>query len=141
MNIMNPLVSVVIPVKNRKNDALECLSSLQKQTYRNFEVLIIDDGSRESIAGFLEGNYKDLKVIRNKQSRGAAYAKNQGIMQSTGEYVWFLDSDTIVSNNRCLENMLNRIRNDEKVGSIGGELLGNNKYVYSKSRFTNINKR
>jgi glycosyltransferase involved in cell wall biosynthesis len=90
-----PRVSVVIPTYNRARDLVRCLDSLVAQTYRDFEVLVCDDGSTDgsaaAVAAF-EGRL-DLRYDWQENSGGPAGPRNRGIRLARGEYVAFLDSD------------------------------------------------
>lgn len=90
-----PLVTVVIPTYNRCNQITEALQSVLDQTYRNLQILIVDDGSEdntESIVKKITDNR--IEYIRIKHS-GAAFARNVGVNRAKGEYIAFLDSDDV----------------------------------------------
>ncbi|MCM3090638.1 MULTISPECIES: glycosyltransferase family 2 protein [unclassified Cytobacillus] len=89
-----PLVSVVIPFYAEAGWLKEALSSVQGQTYKNIEVLVINDGSKEDISDIEEIYDINIRVI-NKENGGPASARNLGIEMSTGKYIAFLDSDDI----------------------------------------------
>ncbi len=88
-----PTVSVVIPMYNAAKYLRECVDSVLAQTYKDFEIIAIDDGSPDNCAEIIE-SYDDprLRLVR-QQNRGLAGARNTGIRQSRGRYVAFLDSD------------------------------------------------
>lgn len=90
-----PLISVIVPVYNVKNYLPDCLDSLKQQTYRNLEILLIDDGSTDGSATLLEA-YASLdsraRVFHTKNS-GLSAARNFGLKKAKGNYVTFLDSD------------------------------------------------
>jgi glycosyltransferase involved in cell wall biosynthesis len=89
-----PKVSVIIPTHNRAESLCSAITSVLNQTFQDFEIIIIDDASkdhtREVIANF---NDARIKVIHNQVSKGAAGARNIGIMHSNCEYIAFLDDD------------------------------------------------
>lgn len=85
-------VSVIIPFYSNKKWLEEALESVFKQTYKNFEVILINDGSQEDISDLLE-RYEI--VYLNQENKKAGYARNRGIEASTGKYIAFLDSDDI----------------------------------------------
>ncbi len=89
-----PLVSIVIPFFSGVNWLKEALSSVQNQTYKNIEVLVINDGSNENISDISEINNINIRMI-NKENGGPASARNLGIEESSGKYIAFLDSDDI----------------------------------------------
>lgn len=94
------LFSVVIPVFNREQSLENALQSVIKQSFQNFEVLIVDDGSEPVIANKIKQlivNFQDqrLKLLRHKINKNGAAARNTGIGAASGQYVCFLDSDDI----------------------------------------------
>ena len=91
------LISVIIPVYNCEDYLDACLSSIAKQTYKNFEAICVNDGSTdqsEKILKKYERKDKRFKVI-NQKNRGAGAARNKGFEYSSGKYLLFLDSDDI----------------------------------------------
>lgn len=100
-----PKVSVIIPVYNVEQTLKDCLASLVRQTYDDYEIIVIDNGSidktREIIEGF-RSNYPRVRyLLEPKRGRGAA--RNAGIRASSGEIIAMTDSDCIVSENWIAE--------------------------------------
>lgn len=89
-----PLVSVVIPFYSRKDWLFEAVKSVENQTYKNIEILIINDGSPEKIDEITNKFKRKIKII-NKINGGPASARNMGIKIAKGKYIAFLDSDDI----------------------------------------------
>ena len=91
---MTPLISVIIPVFNGEKTIINTLSSVLKQTYLNFEVIIVDDGSDNPVESLLQPLMEDnrIKIFRKERSN-ANTARNYGIMKSMGEYIAMLDAD------------------------------------------------
>jgi glycosyltransferase involved in cell wall biosynthesis len=87
-----PRISVVIPTYNRLALVTRAIDSVCAQTYQDFEILLIDDGSIEPIHT-LADSYSQLQIIRHETRQGAAAARNTGIRAAKCEYVAFLDSD------------------------------------------------
>jgi glycosyltransferase involved in cell wall biosynthesis len=89
-----PLVSVILPTYNRAYIISRAISSVLNQTYRNLELIVIDDGSTDNTKDVVK-NFNDdrLKYINHKQNKGANAARNIGINYANGEYVAFQDSD------------------------------------------------
>jgi glycosyltransferase involved in cell wall biosynthesis len=90
----HPLVSVVIPFYSGVNWLKEAIDSVLDQTYKNIEILVINDGSPESLDE-VKNKYNSVVKIINKENGGPASARNLGIEKSTGKYIAFLDSDDI----------------------------------------------
>lgn len=89
-----PLVSVVIPVYNNENTIIETLSSIFCQDYKNIEVIIVDDGSTDKTPYILE-QYKGAAKIIHQSNAGSAVARSQGIINSKGKYIAFIDADDL----------------------------------------------
>lgn len=85
-------ISVVIPTYQHGDTIETCLLSLFNQTFRDFEIIVVNDGSTDNTAEVLE-KYKDRVKIINQENRGAPVARNRGFEESTGEFVIFADAD------------------------------------------------
>ena len=88
-------VSIIIPVYNTGNYLYKCVESVLNQTYKDIEIIIIDDGSKEETAQICDEIAKEDKRIRliHKQNEGVSVARNIGLDMVTGDYVGFIDSD------------------------------------------------
>ena len=101
-----PLVSVVVPTHNDSKYISEAIASIVNQTYDNLEIIVIDDFSTDNTVEIIESfNDKRIKIIRNDTNRGAAYSRNIGIKNCTGEYISFMDGDDIWSLNKTEEHV------------------------------------
>ncbi|TAJ43693.1 glycosyltransferase family 2 protein [Methanofollis fontis] len=93
---MNSCVSVIIPTYNRGNRITNAIDSVLNQTYRNIELIIVDDGSTdntEDIVSMYINKDERVKYIKHEYNKGGSSARNTGIKHSYGQYVCFLDSD------------------------------------------------
>lgn len=90
-----PFITVIIPVYNRAEVVLHALESVQKQTYKNFECLVIDDGSRDrdTLAAVVSSLNDDRFKYFHQENAGACSARNTGIDLARGSHIAFLDSD------------------------------------------------
>ena len=101
-------ISVIVPVYNAEKYLVECLESLVKQTYQNFEIILVNDGSTDNSSKICEEykkKYKNIKYI-SIENHGVSYARNLGIAEASGEYLYFMDSDDILIKD-CFENFIN----------------------------------
>lgn len=96
--ILNPLISVIVPVYNVEKYLNKCVDSIIHQTFTNLEIILVDDGSTDKSGLFCE-NYAALdqriKVI-HKTNGGLSDARNKGIEKATGEFITFIDSDDFI---------------------------------------------
>jgi len=90
------LVTVVIPTKNRRRLLEKALNSVYQQTYADIEIIVVNDHSTDDTEQFLNDEIakgKRLKVLTPEISKGAAHARNLGILEATGQFIAFLDDD------------------------------------------------
>ncbi len=111
--MQNDLISVIVPVYNVEKYIARCLRSILKQTYENFEVIVVDDGATDESGSICEefaARDNRIKVI-HKPNGGLSDARNMGIKYAEGNYITFVDSDDYIDNkflarlyNICIEN-------------------------------------
>lgn len=107
----NILVSVIVPAYNVEKYINHCIESILAQTYRNIEVIIVDDGSKDNTGKILDAiAHVDTRVIvKHISNSGVSVARNTGVELSNGEYVIFVDADDYLAED-CIEYMLNLVR-------------------------------
>lgn len=108
------LISVIIPVYNVETYLRECVESVLKQTYQNFEIILVDDGSTDSSGNICDeyaGNDERICVIHQKNS-GPSKTRNTGLENAAGEYIYFLDSDDYININ-ALELLVNTAKSND----------------------------
>ena len=92
---MNDLISIVVPVYNKEEYLEECIKSVLQQTYKNFQLILVDDGSKDnslSICNKYAKTDNRIKVI-HQENQGVSVARNRGLLASDGRYLLFLDAD------------------------------------------------
>lgn len=95
---MNKKISVIVAVYNTEKYLDRCIESLLNQTYKNIELVIVEDCSTDSSRKLLKkykGN-KNIKVFYNRENRGLSYSRNYGLKKSTGDFIGYIDSDDYV---------------------------------------------
>ena len=94
----NPLVSIIVPVYNAQNSVARCLESLCAQTWKNIEIILVNDGSRDDSYAICESyRQKDPRIVLvNKENSGVSDTRNCGLSLAQGDYVQFVDSDDYI---------------------------------------------
>ena len=125
---MNPLISVCLLLYKPGFYLSSCLKSIFEQSFRDFELLVIDnnssDGTTEKAEEILksEAGQTNWRLIANKKNSGFAAGHNQGIRESSGEFILLLNQD-IVLDKDFLKNIIEVFKKDSKIGAAQGKLL------------------
>lgn len=123
-------ISVIIPIYNVEKYIKQCLESVLNQTYKNLEIILVNDGTKDSSMEIIEEYLLDERIIViNKENGGLSSARNYGLEKVTGEYIYFLDSDDWLEEN-TLEILIN---NSNDVDIVRG-----NFYYYDEIKNTKI---
>ena len=123
-----PLITIIVPVYNNEKYLRKCLSSLCDQTYKNIEILIVDDGSNDS-SGAISDEFaeKDPRVVViHKENGGVAMARNVALRKAKGDYFMFVDSDDWVEPDFCESALSQLLENNVRL------LVFGHKGVYEK---------
>lgn len=112
---MQSLISIITPVYNSEKYIKQCIESVLSQSYQRWELILIDDCSKDSSISIISEYLSDsrIKLFRNENNLGPALTRNIGLDNAKGDYITFLDSDDFWSKNR-LENQL-RFMVDNKI--------------------------
>lgn len=113
IEIKEPTVSIIIPTYNRSKTIKRSINSVLYQTYDDFEIIVIDDGSSDGTDKVIkEFNDSRIKYVRHELNRGASAARNTGIKLSRGKYIAFQDSDDVWVPDK-LEKQMNVFKSSE----------------------------
>lgn len=108
---MGRMISVIVPIYNASNYINRCIDSILNQSYKDFELLLIDDGSKDDSLAIIS-QYNDSRIkIYTKNNGGPASARNHGITCTQGDYITFVDSDDYIEPN-YLETLLSLLDDD-----------------------------
>ena len=93
------MVSIIVPVYNTEKYIVRCIESIKDQTYKDYEAIIVNDGTKDNSIGVIEDLIKgdDRFIVLTKENGGLSDARNYGIEHSKGEWITFLDSDDFIS--------------------------------------------
>jgi hypothetical protein len=115
-------VSVIILNWNGRHLLPDCLGSLARQTWRDFETILVDNGSEDGSANWVRANYPEVRVMRLNSNRGFCGGNNAAIRTAAGEYIVLLNNDTMVENN-WLENLCQAIKSDPQIAACDSKIL------------------
>lgn len=125
---MDELISVIIPIYNVEEYLNRCVESILKQTYKNLEIVLVDDGSTDA-SGKIADKYETIDnrvVVYHKENGGLSDARNYGLDRMKGKYVTFIDSDDYVSS-KYVEVLYNSlINNNSDIAIVDTKLVFNN---------------
>ncbi|MGN9066977.1 glycosyltransferase family 2 protein [Ligilactobacillus agilis] len=112
-------ITVIVPVYNVEQYLDRCVNSILNQTYRNLEIILLDDGSTDN-SGKLCDSYKDERiVVVHKKNEGLGLTRNVGIKKATGKYIVFIDSDDYIDTT-MIENLYLDLKKNNADTCIGG---------------------
>lgn len=115
-------VSVIIPNFNGYDLLNDCLSSIFKQSFKNYEVILVDNNSTDFSLDFILKNFPKVRIVKLKKNYGFAKAINEGVKLSKSKYVVFLNNDTYVDFN-YLKNLINCAKSHSEIISINPKIL------------------
>ena len=117
----NILVSVIVPVYNVEKFLPQCIDSLLAQTHPDLEIILVDDGSKDSSGSICDAYaQQDSRVtVLHQENRGQAAARNLGIREAKGEYIGFVDSDDFVESNMYESMLRAALQHDAQIVSCG----------------------
>ena len=121
----NGLVSIIMPSYNTANYIGESINSVINQSYKNWELIIVDDCSTDNTDEVIKDFLKDsrIKYLKNKENSGAAISRNKALRMAKGEWIAFLDSDDLW-NHKKLEKQI--------------KFMEQNKYNFSYTKYREI---
>ena len=126
------MISIIILTFNSTKYIKSCLDSLFAQDYQDFEIIIVDNGSKDGTPHLIKENYPQVRLIQNKENLGACKGKNQGIDIAKGSWILTLDCDVILERN-FLKNIAEFIKGkEERLGMVQPKILNiDKKTIYS----------
>lgn len=142
-------VSIIIPVYNSESTLKRCIESVINQTYKNIEILIINDGSKDKSLNIMnEYKNKDERIIViNQKNKGLSGARNIGINNATGDYITFIDSDDYIKPNLVKDTIkifekyeCDVVRNNYELSYENGKTELRNE-MYEENRIINISEK
>ena len=126
------LVSIIIPYYKKKNYIKKTINSILRQTYKKFEIIIINDEPGElskNILSFLKKKDSRIKTINNLKNIGAGESRNKGIKIAKGKYIAFIDSDDLWKKNKLLKQIEFMHKKNIEISHTSYEIIDNNSVI------------
>lgn len=123
---MENLISVIIPSYNRKNFISQAIDSVLKQTYKNIEIIVVDDGSNDGTEESIREKYGESQLVnfyRNEKNSGAGFSRKFGYQKSKGEYLVFMDDDDYYTNYKFFEEAIKILKKLEDISFISSSSI------------------
>ena len=123
---MKDLISIIIPSYNRKDFLCQAIDSVLKQTYKNLEIIVVDDGSTDGTEEIIKEKYGKNPLIsfyKNAKNSGAGFSRKSGYQKMNGEYVIFMDDDDYYTNNSFFENAIKILKEKEDISFISSNSI------------------
>jgi GT2 family glycosyltransferase len=118
---VSPKVSVIILSYNAKHDVLDCLKSVHRSKYPNYEIIVVDNASSDGSSEIIRKTYPHVKLVCSKLNLGRTGGYNLGLKYATGEYILFLDQDTVIEENMIAE-LIKVISMNSLIGAVGPKI-------------------
>lgn len=118
----SPLVSIIILCYNGSPHLKTCLDSIERLTYKNVEVILVDNASTDNSVNIVKSGYPWVKLILNDRNLGYTDGNNVGVSAASGKYIVLLNQDTEIDS-RCLDNLVDVIERDKNIGICGCKIL------------------
>jgi GT2 family glycosyltransferase len=128
----SPLISLILVTMNRKEWAEDCLRSLETQTYRQAEIIVVDNASTDGTAARVQALFPGVRCFKLERNRGVAGARNYGVQKAHGEICVFLDDDAVLAGRDALEKVMAYFRSDSRLAGIAFKIVrpGNGREEY-----------
>jgi GT2 family glycosyltransferase len=137
--IEKPLVSVILPVYYGGNDVIESLKTLKNQTYENYEIIVVDDKSKDESYKKIKEKFSNIKIIVNNENLGFSKACNKGLNVAQGKYIMITDEDAFYDKN-YIKEFVDVIEKDNKIGVVSSKAYYTNETNRIRAAYFNVSK-
>jgi GT2 family glycosyltransferase len=115
-------LSIIILTYNSRQNVEQLLESIKNQTFKDYEIIVVDNASQDETVKFIKDNYPKIKIIINPENYWYAKGNNIGIRQTQGEYVLICNDDIKLDTN-CLQWLIEDLDKEEEIGVITGKIM------------------
>lgn len=118
---MEPLVSIIIVTLSARDFLEGCLRSIKESSYQNFEIVYVDNASKDGSLGLVQEKFPEVKIVRNRKNLGFAGGNNAGIEFAGGEIIFLLNDDTII-HPELIEILVKELASSPEIGIVGPKI-------------------
>lgn len=136
--MQSKLVSVIIPVYNAEDFISECIQSILNQTYRNIEIIVINDGSTDFTFEIINSFTDPRLILVSQENKGCSAAKNHGLRIAKGDFIQYLDADDYLSLDKIEKQVEKLIANDSNTAVCKTIIVSDNKKINGLEIDTNL---
>ncbi len=122
LNNKTPAISVIIITWNRKDDVLKTIQDIYDQPFKDFEIIVVDNGSKDGTTAEISVRFPQVKLIGLDQNTGVSHARNEGFNIAIGKLLVCLDSDASPASH-MFSNLIKRFQMDPKIGVINSKIV------------------
>ena len=126
---MDIIVSVIIPHHNNSKILVECINSLYQSTFKNLEIIVVDNNSTDSSCKIISNQFPNVIIQKSAINLGYAGGCNLGSRFAKGRYLLFINNDTIIDKN-CIKNLLFKLESDPQISSVQPKIININNPLY-----------
>ena len=119
---MKPEISVIIPLYNKENIINQCVDSILSQSFENFELIIVNDGSTDNSLEIVKSIHDDRIRIIEQKNGGPSKARNTGVKKANGDWIYFIDADDEMLSG-TLNHFIRLINNNPNIELFCGEVV------------------
>ncbi len=130
-HIVAPLISIIVPVYKVEMYIKKCINSIINQTYKNIEIILVDDGSPDNCGKICDDYSKTDKriIVVHKDNGGLSDARNRGLIAASGQFITFVDSDDYIELNYIETHYNNLINNNADISIAGHNVIYNSSLI------------
>jgi glycosyltransferase involved in cell wall biosynthesis len=136
--MQSKLVSIIIPAYNAEVFISECIQSIINQTYRNIEIIVINDGSTDGTLEVINSFIEPRLILVNQENKGCSAAKNQGLRIAKGDFIQYLDADDYLSLDKIEKQVYKLSSNENCTAVCKTVIISNNKNINGLEIDTNL---
>jgi len=115
-------ISVIILTFNSKEYILNCLKSVKKSIYSNYEIIVVDNGSKDGTIELIQNNFPKVKLILNNKNFGFAGGNNRGVKEATGDIFFLLNDDTVIDHD-LIRVLVEELTSSDEIGIVGPKIF------------------